>query len=40
MFVRNNVEQHYVNGTLGEVVGFNDEGLPIVKTVHQTKRFM
>ncbi len=30
MFVKNNFEKGYVNGTLGEVCGF-DEGLPIVR---------
>ena len=33
MFVRNNHEQGYVNGTLGQVVDFNKEGFPIVKTI-------
>ncbi len=34
MFVRNNFELGYVNGTLGEVTDFDKEdGLPIVKTV-------
>ncbi len=34
MFVRNNFEEGYVNGTLGEVVDFDkEEGLPKVKTV-------
>lgn len=37
MFVRNNPEQGYVNGTLGTIVGFNDDGFPVVKTV-QGKR--
>ena len=32
MFVKNNFEEEYVNGTLGIVVDFNDEGLPVVKT--------
>ncbi len=32
MFVKNNFEEGYVNGTLGKVVGFNKEGLPVVKT--------
>ena len=32
MFVKNNFEENYVNGTLGKVVGFNGNGLPIVKT--------
>lgn len=31
MFVKNNVEKGYVNGTLGTVTGFNGEGLPKVK---------
>jgi ATP-dependent exoDNAse (exonuclease V) alpha subunit len=35
MFVQNNFTKGYVNGTLGEVVGFNKEGdFPIVKTVN------
>jgi len=32
MFVKNNFEKGYVNGTLGSVVGFNDWGYPIVAT--------
>ncbi len=32
MFVKNNFDAGYVNGTLGKVIGFNDEGLPIVET--------
>jgi hypothetical protein len=32
MFVKNNFERGYVNGTLGKIVGFNPENLPIVKT--------
>jgi ATP-dependent exoDNAse (exonuclease V) alpha subunit len=32
MFVKNNFEKGYVNGTLGEVIDFNDDGLPIVLT--------
>ncbi len=31
MFTRNNFEEGYVNGTLGEVVGFANSGFPIVK---------
>ncbi len=34
MFVRNNPEQGYVNGTMGSVIDFNNEGYPIVKTIH------
>ncbi|MCL5247225.1 AAA family ATPase [Cellulophaga sp. 20_2_10] len=37
MFVRNNQEQGYVNGTLGTIVSFNDDGFPVVKTA-QGKR--
>lgn len=34
MFTRNNFEEGYVNGTLGEVIGFekNDSGHPIIET--------
>jgi ATP-dependent exoDNAse (exonuclease V) alpha subunit len=32
MFVKNNYEVGYVNGTLGEVLGFSEDGLPIVRT--------
>ncbi len=32
MFTRNNFDMGYVNGTLGEVVGFANSGFPIVKT--------
>ncbi len=31
MFVKNNFDLGYVNGTLGEVVDFDDDGFPIVK---------
>jgi len=34
MFVKNNFKENYINGTMGEVIGFDDEdGWPIVKTV-------
>ena len=33
MFVKNNFERGYVNGTLGKVAGFDVNGMPIVKTV-------
>ncbi len=33
MFVKNNYERGYVNGTLGEIVGFDTSNFPIVKTV-------
>ena len=32
MFTRNNFDEGYVNGTLGEVVGFAGSGYPIIKT--------
>lgn len=32
MFTRNNFDAGYVNGTLGEVVGFANSGFPLVKT--------
>jgi len=31
MFVRNNPEKGYVNGSLGKILNFNDEGIPIVE---------
>jgi hypothetical protein len=33
MFVKNNFERGYVNGTLGKVTDFDTDGMPIVKTV-------
>ena len=32
MFVKNNFDCGYVNGTLGEVIGFSKENMPVVKT--------
>jgi ATP-dependent exoDNAse (exonuclease V) alpha subunit len=32
MFVKNNFNQGYVNGTLGKVVKFDEEGFPVIKT--------
>jgi ATP-dependent exoDNAse (exonuclease V) alpha subunit len=32
MFVKNNPAKGYVNGTLGEVIQFDEEGFPIVRT--------
>ncbi|MCF6347458.1 MAG: AAA family ATPase [Flavobacteriaceae bacterium] len=34
MFVKNNVEKGYVNGTLGKVIDFSEEGFPIVKIIN------
>ena len=32
MFVQNNFSRGYINGTLGKVIGFNEDDYPIVKT--------
>jgi len=32
MFIKNNYEQGYMNGTLGEIAGFSEEGWPMVRT--------
>lgn len=32
MFIKNNYEKGYMNGTLGELIDFSDEGFPLVKT--------
>ena len=37
MFVKNNFEQGYVNGTLGRVVDFDDSGLPVIQTLDKKK---
>ena len=37
IFVKNNFEEGYVNGTQGEVVGFNEYELPIVRTLSGKK---
>jgi hypothetical protein len=37
MFVKNNFEAGYVNGTQGEVVDFDDKGMPIVKILSGEK---
>lgn len=34
MFVKNNFDEGYVNGTLGKVKGFSNQGLPLVRTFH------
>ena len=33
MFVKNNFEQGYVNGTIGKVVDWDADGLPVVETL-------
>ncbi len=35
MFVKNNFEKGYVNGTLGTVSGFNDSGLPVITLLNK-----
>ncbi len=37
MFVKNNFERGYVNGTLGKVIDFDVKGMPIVRTVSGKK---
>lgn len=37
MFIKNNSELGYVNGTLGIVAGFSSDGLPIVQTLEGKK---
>jgi len=37
MFVKNNYELGYVNGTLGQVVDFDEDGLPIVETTDKRR---
>ncbi len=37
MFVKNNFEKGYVNGTLGKVAGFDKESYPIIETVSKDK---
>ena len=37
MFVKNNPEQRYFNGTMGTVIGFNYSGFPIIKTADGRK---
>ncbi len=34
MFVKNNTEKGYINGTLGEVIDFSVKGFPIVRTLN------
>ncbi len=37
MFVKNNFDKGYVNGTLGKVMGFDNENYPIVETVSKAQ---
>jgi ATP-dependent exoDNAse (exonuclease V) alpha subunit len=35
MFIKNNPDKDYINGTLGELIAYSDLGFPIVKTLDQ-----
>jgi ATP-dependent exoDNAse (exonuclease V) alpha subunit len=37
MFVKNNYQKGYVNGTLGEVINYSDKGYPVVRTLNGTQ---
>jgi len=37
MFIKNNFEQGYVNGTLGKIIGFNNYKMPIIETLNGKK---
>ena len=37
MFVKNNVEKGYINGTLGEIIKYSSVGIPVVKTLDNEK---
>ena len=37
MFVKNNPDKGFINGTLGELIGYSKLGLPIVKTLDNEK---
>ena len=37
MFVKNNFENGYVNGTLGTISGFNETGLPVITLMNNNK---
>ena len=37
MFVKNNFDKGYVNGTVGKVIGFDESNLPIIETVSKMK---
>ncbi len=40
MFVKNNFERGYVNGTIGKVIGFDDDSFPIVETLSGDEIFV
>lgn len=37
IFTKNNFERGFVNGTLGEVIGFSEDDIPIVRTLQNRK---
>lgn len=37
MFLRNNLKEGYVNGTMGKVAGFNRQGYPVIETTERKK---
>ena len=37
MFLKNNVEKGYINGTLGEIIEYSSVGIPVVKTLDNEK---
>jgi hypothetical protein len=37
MFVRNNPEAGYINGSMGEIIGYSDEGFPVVRLLNGRK---
>lgn len=37
MFVKNSADKEFINGTLGEVIGYSDIGFPIVRTLNKTE---
>jgi len=39
MFIKNNFEKGYINGTLGEIVDYTNEGLPVVQTMDGKRIF-
>ena len=37
MFIKNNPDKEYINGTLGEIIDYSDIGHPVVKTIEGKK---
>lgn len=40
IFVKNNLEGKYVNGTLGKIIGFNSDNMPVVETAAGKKIYV